>query len=164
MPQIEQLPLVYSSQWFWLLITLATIYFLVGRGIVPKVERTVDDRNQRIAADLAAAERARAEADETEEAYRLRMDESRGGAMKLTAKAKAEGARSTEARLAKADAAIQAKAVDAQARIRASREAAVKELEQVAGELARDIAGKVGGVSVSTDDAARAVKAVMANV
>ena len=56
MPQLSQLALVYQSQWFWLLLVLGAIYFFVGRGIVPKVEATVDQRDAQIAADLAEAE------------------------------------------------------------------------------------------------------------
>lgn len=164
MPQLNQLALVAYSQFFWLLLVLGLIYFGIGKGMLPKIQSTVDARDRRIADDLAAAERARAEADATEEAYRLRMDESRAEAMKLTAQAKADGAKATEARVAEAAAVIQAKADDAATRIRASRSKAVKELEQLAGELAQDIAGKVAGVSVSADDAAKAVKAVMADV
>ena len=164
MPQLNQLALVAYSQFFWLLVVLGLIYFGIGKAMLPKIQSTVDAREQRIADDLAAAEQARAEADATEEAYRLRMDESRADAGKLTAKAKADGAKSTEARVAEAAAAIQAKAVDAETRIRASRAAAVGELEQLAGELAKDIAGKVAGVSVSQDEANKAVKAVMADV
>lgn len=164
MPQLNQLALVAYSQFFWLLLVLGLIYFGIGKAMLPKIQSTVDARQQRIADDLAAAEQARTEADATEEAYRLRMDESRAEAMKLTAKAKADGAKSTEGRIAEADAAIHAKAVEAETRIRASRTAAVKELEQLAGELARDIAGKVAGVSVSPAEAAKAVKAVMADV
>ena len=163
MPQLNQLALVAYSQFFWLLLVLGLIYFGIGKAMLPKIQSTVDARDQRIADDLAAAQAARVAADATEEAYRLKMDESRAEAMKLTAKAKADGAKSTEARVSEAGAAIQAKAVDAATRIRASRTAAVKELEQLAGELAQDIATKVGGVSVSADDAAKAVKAVMAN-
>ena len=37
MPQLAQLLLVYQSQWFWLLITLAVIYFGIGKWIVPGV-------------------------------------------------------------------------------------------------------------------------------
>ena len=164
MPQLNQLALVAYSQFFWLLVVLGLIYFGIGKAMLPKIQSTVDAREQRIADDLAAAEQARAEADATEEAYRLRMDESRADAGKLTAKAKADGAKSTEARVAEAAAAIQAKAVDAEARIRASRAAAVGELEQLAGELAKDIARKVASVSVSQDEANKAVKAVMADV
>ncbi len=164
MPQLNQLALVAYSQFFWLLLVLGLIYFGIGKAMLPKIQSTVDARQQRIADDLAAAQQARAEADATEEAYRLRMDESRAEAMKLTAKAKADGAKATEQQVAEADAAIHARAADAETRIRASRSAAVKELEQLAGELAKDIAGKVAGVSVSADEAAKAVKAVMADV
>ena len=110
MPQINQLALVAYSQWFWLLLVLALIYFGIGRAMLPKIQSTVDAREARIAADLAAAEQARAEADETEEAYRQRMDQSRGEAMKLTAAAKQAGAKETEKRAAKADAANQRQA------------------------------------------------------
>jgi len=62
MPQLNQLLLVYQSQWFGLALVLAVIYFGIGRGMLPKIEKVVDDRNARIAGDLAAAERARADA------------------------------------------------------------------------------------------------------
>ena len=163
MPQLNQLALVAYSQFFWLLLVLGLIYFGIGKAMLPKIQSTVDARDQRIADDLAAAQQARVEADATEEAYRLRMDDSRAEAMKLTAKAKADGAQSTEARVTEAGAAIQAKAIEAATRIRASRAAAVSELEQIAGALAQAIASKVGGVSVSSEDASKAVKAVMAN-
>ena len=32
MPQINQLALVAYSQWFWLLLVLALIYFGIGQG------------------------------------------------------------------------------------------------------------------------------------
>ena len=73
MPQLAQLLLVYQSQWFWLLITLAVIYFGIGRIIVPGVEKTVDDRDARIAADLAAAEQARQAAATAEEGWQARI-------------------------------------------------------------------------------------------
>ena len=64
MPQINQLLLVYQSQWFWLLFVLGLIYFVIAKGMAPKIEATVDARDKRIADDLAAAERARAAADQ----------------------------------------------------------------------------------------------------
>ena len=108
MPQLNQLPDVVLSQLFWLALVLGFIYFVIGRGMVPKIQATVDQRDQKVADDLAAAERAKVEADESEEAFRLRMDESRAEAMRTTAAAKAEGAKATEQKIAKADASIQA--------------------------------------------------------
>jgi len=74
MPQISQLALVAYSQFFWLLLVLALIYFGVGHFMVPKIQSTVEARDQRITGDLAAAQAARTAADETEAAYRARID------------------------------------------------------------------------------------------
>ena len=60
MPQINQLAEVAYSQFFWLLLTLGIIYFVIAKGMVPKVQATVEARDKRVADDLAAAQRARA--------------------------------------------------------------------------------------------------------
>jgi F-type H+-transporting ATPase subunit b len=88
MPQLNQLGDVFGSQLLWLLLTLAVMYFGIGRAMLPKIQSTVDARNSRIAEDLAAAERAKAAAEETEHAYRARMEQSRVEALKVTQAAK----------------------------------------------------------------------------
>src|SRR3954465_15276550 len=115
MPQINQLPFIYASQLFWLAVTFGLIFFGIGLGMVPKIQSTVAARDQRISDDLAEAERARAAADETEAAWRLRTDESRAEAMKLTASAKQDTARETETRIKAADAEAHAKVEAAEA-------------------------------------------------
>ena len=66
MPQINQLALVAYSQFFWLLLVLALIYFGIGRMMLPKIQSTVESRDQRISGDLAAAQAAREAAEGTE--------------------------------------------------------------------------------------------------
>ena len=164
MPQINQLSDVLYSQLFWLLLTLAIIYFGVGKAMLPKIMSTMDARNSRISDDLAAAEAARRAADATEEAYRARMAESRTEAMKVTGAAKQESARATEARVATADAASREKIEAAEARLRAAAEAALADIEAVAAEAAQDMVARLAGLTVSKADAARAVKAATADV
>lgn len=159
MPQLTQLPEIFWSQLFWLAVVFGVIFFVIGRGMVPKIQSTVDQRDRKVADDLAAAERARVEADASEEAFRLRMDESRAEAMKTTSAAKAEGAKATEKKVAKADAAIQAKLAKAEEQIRASREKALVEIETVAAELTQDLTSRLAGIKVDKKDAADAVKA-----
>lgn len=163
MPQLNQLAMVANSQLFWLLLVLAVIYFGIGKGMLPKIQSTVDLRAKQIADDLAAAEAARAAADATEAAYRTRMDASRAEAAKLTGKAKDDSAKSTETKLGEADASVGAKIAEAEARIAKSRDAAVKEIEAAAADLARDITKKVAGIEVGKGEAAKAVKTVMAD-
>ena len=158
MPQISQLALVYQSQWFWLLLTLAVLFFVVGRGIVPKVESTVDLRDAKIAADLAEAERLRAAAEADEEAWRKKMNDAHAEAQAAAAAAKAASARDAETRVKAADAEIAAKADAAAASLAEARKSALAEIEGVAAEAAREIVAKLTGAAVS-DDAARAAVA-----
>ena len=163
MPQLDQLSFVAYSQFFWLAVVLGLIYFGIGKAMLPKIQSTVELRDKKIAEDLAAAEKARAEADKTEEAYRLAMDASRVEAMKLTAAAKSESAKATEKKAAKADAANQARLDKAQERIRAARDAARAEIAAVAAEMTQDVAAKVAGLKVSKDEALKAVELETAN-
>ena len=46
MPQLNQLAAVAYSQFFWLLLVLAIIYFGIGHFMLPKIESTVDARSR----------------------------------------------------------------------------------------------------------------------
>ncbi len=163
MPQIEQLPFIYASQIFWLVVVFGILLVGIGYGMLPKIQSTVEARDARIAQDLATAERARVEADETEAAYRARMDESRAEASKVTAAAKQASARDAEERMKVADQAISTRVEAAETQIRAASEAAMGEIEAVAAEAAQDLVTKLAGVSVSRDRAAQAVRAALTN-
>ena len=161
MPQIVQLPDIFFSQLFWLLLVFGIIYFVVGRGMVPKIQSVVQAREDKIAADLAAAQKAREEAESLEEGYRERMDASRSEAMKLAQASKQEGAKHAEARLKAIDEQVGAKVAEAQGRIRASVQKAMAEIETVAAEAAQELVGKLTGASVSSGEAKQAVKTVL---
>lgn len=159
MPQLTQLSDVILSQLFWLAITLGFIYFVIGRGMVPRIQSTVDMRDKQIADDLAAAEQAKAEADDTELAYRARMDASRAEAMKATAAAKAQAASKIEKLVTKADAVNRDRLDKIEAQIRAASEAAQAEIAAVAAELTQDVVAKVAGLKVGKAEALQAVEA-----
>ena len=99
MPQITQLPLIIFSQLFWLAIVFGIVFFGIGRGMLPKIQSTVDLREKKIADDLERAQAARTEADEKEAAWRSRMDAARAEAARLGQEAKNESARDTEAQV-----------------------------------------------------------------
>ena len=163
MPQISQISEIFASQLFWLILTFGLIYFVIGRGMLPKIEATVDQRDRRISEDLAAAESARRAADETEEAYRLRTEHNRAEALKVTQAAKEASARETERRVKAADAEINQRFDAAEAQIRASANAAMADIETVAADAAQDLVAKLSGAAVTREQAAQAVRAALAN-
>ena len=80
MPQIAQLAETYASQIFWLLVFFGITFFVIGRGMVPKVMETVALRDKQISDDLAAAQAARDAADTQEEEWRERQNANRAEA------------------------------------------------------------------------------------
>lgn len=161
MPQIAQLATTYSSQIFWLLVCFGLVFFVVGRGMVPKVMATVDARDKQIAADLAAAEGARKAADAEEEAWRVQANRQRAEAHALIAAAKVDAAKAAEVRLVEANAVIDARVAEAEGRIATAREGAQGAIEAVAAEAATDIAARVAGLSIDDATARSAVKEVL---
>ena len=157
MPQLSQLGMVYQSQWFWLLLVLAVIYFFVGRGIVPKVEATVDLRDAQIAADLAEAERLREEADATEEGWRAKINAAHAEAHELAHAAKDRSLRDTEKKVAAADKKLAGEADKAAAALDEARKDALGEIEAMAAEAAREIVAKLTGADVDAKTARTAV-------
>ncbi len=163
MPQIAQIAETFASQLFWLAIAFGLIYFVIGRGMLPKIEATVEQRDQRIAEDLAAAERARAEADSREEAYRAQLQANRAEALKVTQAAKEASAREAEQRVKAADAEINRRTAVAESEIHAAADAALGQIEVVAAEAAQEMVAKLSGAAVTRDQATHAVRAALAN-
>lgn len=163
MPQIAQLADTWSSQVFWLLVFFGITFFVIGKGMVPKVMATVAERDGQIAADLAAAKAARDAADEQEEAWRVRENENRAAAQAIVAKAKEEAAAKSETRLKAAQTRLDTKLAEAEARIAEARNAALAEVEAVAVDAAQDIVKTLAGVKVTKPTASKAVKEAMAN-
>ncbi|HYU94808.1 MAG TPA: ATPase [Sphingomicrobium sp.] len=158
MPQLTQLPDIFWSQLFWLVVVFGITFFVIGRGMVPKIQSTVDAREKQIADDLAKAQAARTAADETEAAWRARMDAARAEAARIAQEAKQDSARKTEAKVKAAADKINLKVEAAEMKIRDAVVAARAEIEAVAAELTQDLVSRLTGIAVDKKDAAAAVK------
>ena len=159
MPQIVQLPYIFASQLFWLAVVFGILFFGIARGMVPKIQATVELREKKIAEDLERAQKARADAEETEAAYRAAMDVSRAEAAALTREARAASARETETKVKAAAEKIAAKVAKAEAQIRVAADAARAEVEKAAIDATQDMVAKLTGIKVGRDEAAAAMKA-----
>ena len=159
MPQIDQLPVIFFSQLFWLAVVFGFIFFVIGRGMLPKIQGTVELREKKIGEDLERAQAARAEAEETEAAWRARMDSARADAAKLAQDARQEIALKTEAKVRKAADEIHAKVEAAEQQIRDKVQSARAEIEAVTAEVTQEMVVRLTGIKVDKKDAADAVKA-----
>ncbi len=159
MPQIEQLPFIFASQLFWLALVFGLLFFGIGRGMVPKIQSTVELREKTIADDLAGAQQAREAAEETEAAYRAKMDASRAEAAAVTQQARQASAKETETKVRAAAEKIAAKVASAEADIRAAALTARAEVEAAAIDATQEMVAKLSGIQIDRPRAAAAVKA-----
>ncbi|MCH7862241.1 ATPase [Sphingomonas sp. NPDC092331] len=163
MPQLSQIPEIYASQLFWLAIVFALIYFGIGKAMVPKIERTVEDRNARIAGDLAAAEAARDAAQASDAAYESGLEAARTTALATLSQAKDKATAKAEAEVKKGDAASEAKIAEATVRIEATKTEALGEIEAETVDAVQAIVTKLSGVTADRVSVTKQVKAALAN-
>jgi len=163
MPQLSQIGEIYASQLFWLAIVFALIYFGIGKAMVPKIERTIDDRNGKIGGDLAAAEAARAAAQASEQEYQSGLESARAQALRAVSEAKAKATTTSETMVKAGDAAMAEQLVSATARIGDAKAQALAEIETATVDAVQDIVAKLSGVPVDRAGVEQQVKAELAH-
>lgn len=144
------------NQIFWLLVTLAIIFFVLSRIALPRIGAVLAERQGTITNDIAAAEDLRLKAVDADKAYNDALVQARAEANKIVAEAKAGIQKDLDAALTKADTEIAAKTAESQARISEIKAGAMEAVTQVAKDTAREIVAAFGG---KTD--ARAVTAAV---
>jgi F-type H+-transporting ATPase subunit b len=155
LPQLD--PSTYPSQVFWLIIAFALLYWLLAKRALPRVADILETRQDRIAADLDRAQSLRQEAEEAMAQHeKLVADAQARARAELDAaneRVQADAARQ-EAELERS---LQRQLGEADQRIAAAREQALKALEDVARDASREAVGRLAGVDISSEEAARAV-------
>ena len=134
----------FASQLLWLAITFALLYFLMSRFAAPRIASILDVRSDRIATDLAEAQRLRAETDASIASYEASLTAARASAQKIAVETRAA---------VDAEAATKRKAIDAEL---AERLAAAE--RQIAGTKAQ----AMGNVRAIAIDATAAIVAQLA--
>ncbi|HZT20018.1 MAG TPA: F0F1 ATP synthase subunit B' [Dongiaceae bacterium] len=137
----------FSPQVVWLVITFAVLYALLSWLVLPRISRTLGERDARLTGDIARAEQLRAEAESTLAAYEKAMAEAREKAqaeIRQAAQAMAAEAHRRESELA---AGLAARTKAAEAGIAEAKRAALGELKTVAAEAARELVLRLSGTA-----------------
>lgn len=148
-------------QILWLILVFGALYLIV-RGLLPRVDRVVENRREHIAADLREAEAARDAAQASASGGNTALVDARARTLALTGKARDAANAANARKLAEIDGKLKAQGEAAAASLEAARLAALAELDAVAGEATVDLVQRIAGVSVSDNEAASAVKKVAA--
>src|SRR5204862_6193677 len=67
----------YASQLLWLALVFVALYLLMSRLALPRINSILEDRKQRIAGDLTAANRLKGESDGAMAVYEKSLTDAR---------------------------------------------------------------------------------------
>ena len=142
MPQITYSPLLVS-QVVWMAIIFTVLYLLLSRWALPQVASVLNERAARIDADLATARASKDQADtatsEMNDATKRANAEAQSSIAAAIAQAKSEATEAARTASAQLDAQLH----EAEARIRAARDAGMGALRQVASEAAAAVVARL---------------------
>jgi F-type H+-transporting ATPase subunit b len=155
MPQLN--PLDWAPQLIWLAITFSVLYLLMKYVALPRIGSVIDARQARIAGDIDAADKLRRETQEAIAAYEQALAEAKARAHAIAQEGRAKLNAEVSAERGKLDKELAAKQAQAEASIEAAKQAALKEVNNVAAETAAEIVQRLIGVAPSKSEVASAL-------
>jgi F-type H+-transporting ATPase subunit b len=149
------LPAIYDI--VWSIIPFALVLFLIWRIVLPRLQKTLDERSSAIEGGIAQAETAQAEAKVALEKYNKLLADARAEAAEIRDLARTEGAVILAEMKDNAQAEANRIAATAKTQIEAERHQAVLSLRKEVGALALDLAAAVVQERLSEDAKAASV-------
>jgi F-type H+-transporting ATPase subunit b len=150
----------FPSQLFWFVICFGVLYILMKRVISPRIGAIVEGRAERIANDIAEAQRLRTSSDAALAAYEKSLTEARGSAHKIAQTATDEAKAAADKRRAEIEAEVAARLAEAETRIGDIKTKALADVGAIAEEAASAVVEALIGQQPASDEVKAAVAAV----
>jgi F-type H+-transporting ATPase subunit b len=154
-------PQTFASQLVWLAIAFVLLYVLMSRLALPRVASIIEDRQKRIAGDLADAERLKQESDAAVAAYEKALADARARAQTIANETREKQQTQADATRKTLEAGLNAKLADAEKSIAATKQAAMANVRAIAEDAARAIIERLIGTAPNDKAVAEAVADVL---
>lgn len=129
----------FEPQVTWLVITFVLFYIILARAVLPRLQRVISERAERIAADIDDAERLHRESGKLRELVEARLAEARSRAQAVLQRARQEIREKQDRTLAALDERLKARIAEAETAIAESRAQVLAALPAIAAEAAQEI-------------------------
>lgn len=152
---LEENPILPSLAEIIAAIVFLVLLAVIARMIMPRFEKTYQERTEAIEGGIKKAEQAQAEARAALEQYQAQLADARGEAAQIKEAAKAEAAQITAEARQRAQAEADRIVAAAHSQLEAERNQIVNQLRGELGGLATTLAGRIVGESLDDDERAR---------
>jgi F-type H+-transporting ATPase subunit b len=151
----------FASQLVSLLVAFVALYLIVSRIALPRVGSLLDERQNKIEGDLAAAQRLRDESDAALKAYESELASARSRAQAIGAETREKLNAASEAERKTLEERLSVKLAEAEKTIAATREAAMSNVRSIASDAAIAIVQRLTGVAPDRRSVNKAVDATL---
>jgi F-type H+-transporting ATPase subunit b len=158
LPQLN--PATFPTQIFWLALSFGALYYLLSKKALPVVAQVLEERQERISADLSKAASLKEEAETVMASVDKALAEARTQAQAVIAETVAAIEAENQARQSALNAQVADRLREAEARIAAAKEQALTNVRGEAAGIVREIASKLAGVDADQAQVEAAVAAV----
>ena len=147
----------FTPQLFWLALTFATLFFILSKVTLPRIGEVITERSDRIARDIEAAGRLKAETDKALADYEKALADARAKASGIAKETRTKLAAETDAEKARVETLISAKLAQAEKRIAETKTKALTAVNDIAAETATAVISKLIGQDVTLADVKKAL-------
>jgi F-type H+-transporting ATPase subunit b len=137
----------FASQLFSLLIAFVALYLIVSRIALPRVGKTIDDRQKAIEGDLGAAQRLKDESANALKAYETELAAARARAQAISNETREKLTAASEAERKSLEEKLSVKLAEAEKTIASTRETAMSNVRGIAADAAAAIVQQLTGVA-----------------
>jgi F-type H+-transporting ATPase subunit b len=137
----------FASQLVSLLVAFVALYLIVSRIALPRVGSLLDERQNTIEGDLAAAQKLKDESDAALKAYESELAAARSRAQAIGAETREKLNTASEAERKTLEERLAVKLADAEKTIASTREAAMSNVRGIAADAAAAIVQRLTGLT-----------------
>jgi len=149
----------FSSQIFWLVVTLAFLFVVLWRYAGPRIKGTLSERRSLITKEIETAQENRRKAEAATVAYETPLFEARERARAINNEYRETAAAAVKQAETEADAKAEKATAEAEGRLAKIRAEAKAHIADAAKDATIEIVSRLTGERVSAEDAAAAVRA-----
>jgi len=151
----------FASQLVWLVVFFLLLYVLMAKWALPQVARVLENRQKRIADDVAEASRLKEQSDAALADYEKALADARSRAQAIANETREKQAAAAEAARKKTEDELNQKLAEAERTIAATKQAAMRNVRAVAEDAAAAIVERLIGSAPSKNAVATAVADVL---
>ena len=155
-------PATFGSQLFWLVILFGLLYVLMKRVAIPQIGSILEERDKRIAGDLAEAARMKEASDAAIAAHEQALAEARQNGHAIAQQARDAAKTAAAADRTRTETELNGKLASAEAEIARVKTQALSSVDSIARDAVEAIVEALVGTKVEKAAVARAVEAAMA--